>query len=326
MILMFLSILVFCAYLIFYKISSIKSESVRCLLGKTAIVTGGNSGVGFGTAILLASRGCKVIIADCVNGEKSRDEIIRKTHNPNIFYKFLDLASLRSVRQFCEDIKKSEKKIDILINNAGIGASAKTKTEDGLNYVMQVNYFGGFLLTHLLLEPLKAAEAAKVIFVGSITTIKNNLTTENLNLIDCTTDDVYIEKCYANSKFCNILAAQGFGKKLKKYGITANSLDPVAVKTKIFREAFEFYNFKPFKWFTQVTIFILGLDKMIAAEMYLNLAINEKLDNETGKHYFGWSTVPSIIKLTIEKDEHFCDEIWKKTEMLVDLKVEEKLK
>lgn len=102
-------------------------------------------------ATTLASRGCKIIIADCQNAESSRDQIIATTGNKNIIYRHLDLSSLKSVRKFATDICKTEKEIHILINNAGIGLTKKLVTEDGLNYLMQVNIFGAFLLTHLLL-------------------------------------------------------------------------------------------------------------------------------------------------------------------------------
>lgn len=101
--------------------------------------------------ILLASRGCKVIIADKVNSEKSVEKIRKLTNNNNIFYKNFDLSSFASIRKCADKIKLAESKIDILINNAGINGFDAYTTEDGLSSVMQVNYFGAFLLTHLLL-------------------------------------------------------------------------------------------------------------------------------------------------------------------------------
>lgn len=99
----------------------------------------------------LASRGCKVIIADCNVDESIRDAIIKETNNPNIFLKYINLASFKSVREFAHDLKKSEDKIDILINNAGTGKGVSALTEDGVGFTMQVNYYSAFLLTHLLL-------------------------------------------------------------------------------------------------------------------------------------------------------------------------------
>lgn len=98
----------------------------------------------------LAARGCRVIIACRSNAEKERDELIRLTSNTNIVTKYLDLGSFKSIRSFAEDIKKSEEKIDILINNSGVGTISDELTEDGYQIINQVNYLGPFLLTHLL--------------------------------------------------------------------------------------------------------------------------------------------------------------------------------
>lgn len=107
-------------------------------------------GIGFETALNLATRGCRVIIADVEDGEETKQKIIRLTHNPNITYKHLDLASFSSIRKFAKEIYETESRLDILINNAGINALTTKVTEDGLNLGMQVNYYGPFLLTHLL--------------------------------------------------------------------------------------------------------------------------------------------------------------------------------
>lgn len=80
------------------------------------------------------------------------DEIIKASRNHNVVVRELDLASLSSVRRFATSILESESRLDILINNAGVaGQAEKQLTEDGLEYRMQSNYFGHFLLTNLLL-------------------------------------------------------------------------------------------------------------------------------------------------------------------------------
>lgn len=107
--------------------------------------------MGYQTALNLASRGCRVILADIADLTQSKNNIIKFTNNRNIVGKKLDLASLQSVHDFAGDIIKTVERLDILINNAGISASKINRTEDGLHPVMQVNYFGHFLLTHLLI-------------------------------------------------------------------------------------------------------------------------------------------------------------------------------
>jgi NAD(P)-dependent dehydrogenase (short-subunit alcohol dehydrogenase family) len=83
--------------------------------------------------------------------KKKTDEIVKVSGNENVVVRHLDLASLKSVRRFALDILKSESHLDILINNAGCAIYKKKLTADGLEYQMQSNYFGHFLLTNLLL-------------------------------------------------------------------------------------------------------------------------------------------------------------------------------
>lgn len=78
------------------------------------------------------------------------DEIIARSNNPNVEVRYLDLTSLATVRQFAKDIIKTESHLEILVNNAGAGGLGMKKTVDNLQIGMQVNYFGPFLLTCLL--------------------------------------------------------------------------------------------------------------------------------------------------------------------------------
>ncbi|XP_044754044.1 retinol dehydrogenase 13-like [Coccinella septempunctata] len=308
-------------YLCIRLFVSRKSDSLTCLVGKTALVTGGNSGLGYATSALLASRGCRVIIADRDNAERTVEEIKRKTGNDQISYKYLDLSSLKLTREFANVLKKTEKKIDILINNAGIGVGAKLATEDGLNTVMQVNYFGAFLLTHLLLDLLKASDSARIMFLGSISIFSNNLTMENFNLIkkDGTTT---LKDLYSNSKLCDVLAAQEFAKKLKKYGIRANSVDPGAVKTDIFRRASVIAKSRFFDTVTGVVLSICGTDSFGGAQTIFHVVTSDELRDQTGQHF---SYLLRFFKPSILKDQKFCDEIWKRTEELVKLSPEERI-
>ncbi|XP_045475548.1 retinol dehydrogenase 13-like [Harmonia axyridis] len=295
--------------------------STKCLVGKTAIVTGGNRGIGFATATALASRGCKVIIADSQNGELSRDQIISDTENKNIVYKHLDLSSLQSVRDFAADICKTEDKIDILINNAGIGVTKKLVSEDGLNYIMQVNIFGAFLLTHLLLDLLKKAKSARVLFVSSIFVNTHNLNLDTLNITNYNMDDHYRTILYSNSKVCCILAAQEFNRKLKKHGIIANAIDPIGVKTQIF-QTMKYFNNVLVSSGLALLLNIFHQNVQDVANHYLHVITEKDEEESTGQNY----VLSSIArKPTILKNSQFCEDIWCKMEEIVGLKPKEKI-
>ena len=79
------------------------------------------------------------------------EEIVAISNNKNVVVRFLDLSSLASVRNFAKDIIATENRLDVLINNAGVGGLVNKKTEDGIEWGMQVNYYGHFLLTNLLI-------------------------------------------------------------------------------------------------------------------------------------------------------------------------------
>lgn len=113
-------------------------------------------GIGFETALALAGRGARIVIADKNDATESIRKIAEETSNKNITYKHLDLSSLTSVRKFAKEINEEEPRLDILINNAGASGLGDQITEDGLQIGMQVNHFGPFLLTHLLIGNIKS--------------------------------------------------------------------------------------------------------------------------------------------------------------------------
>lgn len=136
--------------------------------GKTVIITGGNTGIGKETARDLAWRKARVILAcrDVKRGMEAAFEIMESTGNKDVEVKKLDLSSFQSVRDFAAEVNSEEKKIDILINNAGYFGPYQ-KTKDGLENTLQVNYLSHFLLTNLLLAKLKSSTPSRIINLSS---------------------------------------------------------------------------------------------------------------------------------------------------------------
>ena len=136
---------------------------------KTAVITGANSGLGFETAKKVAkNRNYEVILA-CRNNEKAekaKNLIKDETGNENIFTKSLDTSSLKSVKAFVDDIIRDGKKIDILINNAGVSSMGHSGlTEDGFELVFATNYLGHFLLSNLLIPNMN--DGSKIFNISS---------------------------------------------------------------------------------------------------------------------------------------------------------------
>ncbi|RXN07594.1 dehydrogenase reductase SDR family member 13-like protein [Labeo rohita] len=144
-----------------------RCKSKTKLHGKTVIVTGSNTGIGRATAVDLARRGARVILA-CRNqvcGETAVALVQRESGSKNVVFMQLDLASLKSVRSFAETFLKTERRLDILINNAGVYMQGTT--EDGLGLMFGVNHIGHFLLTNLLLDKLKECAPSRIVTVSS---------------------------------------------------------------------------------------------------------------------------------------------------------------
>lgn len=110
-------------------------------------------GIGYVTALELAKRGARVILAcrNQIEAEKARTRIIHETNNKNVIFKYVDLSNSNTIKEFAKDINETEDTIDILVNNAGAVGLGDRCTEDGLQILMQTNYYGSFLLTYLLL-------------------------------------------------------------------------------------------------------------------------------------------------------------------------------
>ena len=116
--------------------------------GRTAVITGGNSGIGLATAIALAQRGADVVITarDLSRGRAAASRIKADT-GESATPMVLDLASLASVRSFTDALIARRSSIDVLINNAGCYVTPRRETVDGFEWTMGVNHLGPFLLT-----------------------------------------------------------------------------------------------------------------------------------------------------------------------------------
>jgi len=200
--------------------------------GKTVIITGGNSGIGLETAVDLAKRNARVIVAcrSVEKGEKAAVDVRKRSGNDNVVFAQLDLASLDSIRQFAAKILEEEPQIDILINNAGVMIIPKHRlTKDGFEMHFGTNHLGHFLLTNLLLDRIKEAPSARIVNVSSIGHMYGSIDFQNLN-----SERSYSRTTsYANSKLANILFTHSLAKHLRGTNVTANALHPGAVGTGI---------------------------------------------------------------------------------------------
>ena len=139
------------------------------LSGKTILVTGANSGLGYETALALAGKGAHVVLA-CRDLDKGRDAEARihATHRQaSTALLALDLASLADIRRCADAVHGTCQRLDVLVNNAGVMALPYRRTQDGFEMQLGTNHLGHFALTGLLLDLVLAAPSARIVTVSS---------------------------------------------------------------------------------------------------------------------------------------------------------------
>jgi len=173
--------------------------------GRTAVVTGASSGLGFETATALARRGAHVVLAvrDLDRGATAAARITAAVPTAQLTVQLLDLSSLASVRDAAKELHDRCDRIDLLINNAGVMWTDEVRTPEGHELQFATNHLGHFALTGLLLDLLGAAPGARVVTVSSYL--------HRLGRIDF--DDLNAERrydryrAYAQSKLANLMFA-----------------------------------------------------------------------------------------------------------------------
>ena len=190
--------------------------------GRIAIVTGANSGLGFDTALALAGKGCSVVLA-CRNLDKAKaaqEKILARHPKARIECLALDLGSLKSVRAFAASFSKSHKKLDLLINNAGIMMPPYSLSEDGFESQMAANYLGHFALTGLLLPLLSKTPGSRVVSLSSLAHNGGAIRFDDINF-----KNGYNKRAaYGQSKLACLMFAYELDRRLRKAGFKTLSV------------------------------------------------------------------------------------------------------
>lgn len=202
--------------------------------GKNCVVTGGNSGIGFETALALANQQANVIILsrNQDKAEAAVKSIKAKSQNSHIDYVLVDLSSQKSIRDAAKYVLRAFDAIDVLVNNAGTWVSKLILTEDGVETQFAVNHLAYFLLTHELLGGLSKSARARVVCVGSDSHFHGKIHFDDLSL----SKKYHGLRAYAQSKLANVMFTHELHRQLTARDIqhiTINCLQPGLVKTDI---------------------------------------------------------------------------------------------
>lgn len=197
--------------------------------GRVCVVTGATAGIGQATAAALAGMGATVVLV-ARNADKARatrEEIVRSAGHTRVETVIADLGVQAQVRAAAEEIRARHPAIHVLVNNAAIYTKKRQETADGMEMQLAVNHLAPFLLTHLLLDALRAGAPARVVTVSS----------EAHHHASFSWDDIQMRRkygalrAYSNAKLFNILHTRELARRVPAAEVTANALHPGVVGT-----------------------------------------------------------------------------------------------
>lgn len=308
-------------------------KNIPDLSGKVAIVTGANSGTGYGITFYLAKNNCKVIMASRSQTklEKAKQKLLNDLPNAQLELEVLDITDLSSINNFSERIKQRYTKIDFLANNAGGGNAKYSQTVDSLESNMAVNYLGHFALTTQLLPVLK--NDSRIVTFSSIgykRFLKNDLDTTNLM---CTKSEDYNQmQEYCKAKLCAVLFSVKLQDEFEKIGSNSLSLSchPGWARTNLMSQEGGFFKkiignfFNGFSSFFRLSHSLYdgalpAIEALISANPQTRAVYSPNAKNEmTG------TPIPREIDHTHYKDEDI-DKLWDKTQEILKIKVDDYL-
>jgi NAD(P)-dependent dehydrogenase (short-subunit alcohol dehydrogenase family) len=199
-----------------------RAEDIPDQTGRTAVITGANSGLGLAAARALAAAGADVVLA-CRNTEKGEAAVASiwaEVPDAALALEQLDLSSLASVCAFAERFTAGHDRLDLLINNAGVMAPPRRETADGFELQLGTNHLGHFALTGYLLGRMQGREDARVVTVSSTAHKVGRISFDNLQ-----GERRYFRwSAYAQSKLANVLFARELDKRLRAAGSNVKSL------------------------------------------------------------------------------------------------------
>ena len=269
---------------------------------KTILLTGATDGLGRALARELAARGATVVLhgRNRARLEESLREIRDATGSERVSVYLADFSSLAEVRRLAEEVESDHARLDVLVNNAGIGAGARgdgrEESREGYELRFAVNYLAPFLLTHVLLPLLRRSVPARIV----------NVSSAGQSPIDF--DDVMLERgydgmrAYAQSKLALIMFTFELAERLRaEEAVTVNALHPASLmNTKMVHETFGY---------TMSTV-------EEGVEATLRVAISLELEDTSGRYF---DRLRDALAHAQAYDDEARRRLWGLSEQLVGL-------
>ena len=280
---------------------------------KTFVVTGANSGVGLETARGLARTGGTVVMTarNREKGEAALADVRASTGNDKLRLQMLDLASLASVQRAAEELAEGCARIDVLVNNAGLGSTAKGETEDGFELVMGTNHIGPFALTRALLPRLlDTADRHGEARVVNLSSIAHNFA-RGFDPDDPMPEGAGPSAAYANSKMANLLHARELAARYGARGLIAHAVHPGFVDSGFMRP-------EHFPGFWQL-VYKISKPIQVSPEEGAKPSLHCALSDEAGKlNGFYWVKEETKAPRLPADVEDVQRRLWERTEALID--------
>jgi retinol dehydrogenase-12 len=207
------------------------------LRGKVTLVTGATNGIGKVTARELATMGAATVIIgrSAEKVQQTADEIRQAAGHTQVEGIVADLSLMSQTRAAAAEFRRRYDRLDVLVNNAAIGASHRAVTEEGFERMFALNHLSYFLLTNLLLDIIRASAPARIVNVSSDAHQMAHLDFDNLQSERDWGRAGF--QAYGRTKLMNILFTRELARRLEGTGVTANAVHPGMVATGIWRGA-----------------------------------------------------------------------------------------
>lgn len=285
--------------------------------GRTAVVTGANSGIGYCAAKELARHGALVVLAcrSVERGQAAADRLVAEVPQARAVFQRLDLGDLSSVRAFAEEFDGD--RLDLLVNNAGVMALPYAQTADGFETQFGVNHLGHFALTGLLMPKLLATPGARVVSVSS-----GMHAVANVDLGDLNSERRYRRWiAYGRSKSANLLFIHELTRQVEATGadLVAAAAHPGYAETNLQTAGAKLEGRKHAERVIHLGNRIVGQSPEAGAlpTLYAATAPGVAPDSFTGPQFLGWRGAPSRSwRASWTKDDRAGELLWTASEQL----------
>ncbi len=276
---------------------------------KTCLITGNASGMGKIAARELAALGATLILVDreIEEGRAARDEIANLTGNDRLEFIGCDVSSFGEVRRLAERVTQHYDRLHVLINNAGLTDPEYRLSAEGHEYHMATMHLGHYLLTHLLLDRLKASAPARIIQISS----DAHKAGKGLDFEDMRCEKVWKGRRYSNNgafvayhraKLAMVCFTYDLARRLEGTGVTINAVSPgYFVRTNVYRHVRGI--FKLGVWLLRPFM----TDPERAARTYVFLATSPEVEGVTGKY---WEYCVEKESSPLSHDEALQRRVW----------------